>query len=719
LDVPTDHTSQYYIATTSSLAEQTPRTLKDGDAFALFDPYGDVLSAKRNPGGIFYRDTRYLSHFELRLDGDRPLLLNSIVSDDNVALVADLTNLDMLRNGNVVLCKDSLHIARTKFLWRGACYERILLRSYADHSVELAASFLFAADFLDLFEIRGAARRRHGEHSARVEAPDTVVLAMQGLDRIKRQTRLTFDRAPDRLERHSAVFQLAFEPFGRTTISVMASFDEELARPPTFFAGMRAARRARRAQLDDSTQIESSNTSFDEALSRARADLAMLVTETPEGAYPYAGVPWFSAPFGRDGIIAALEMLWLEPRLARGVLSYLAATQASEVDDAAEAEPGKILHERRLGEMANLGEVPFARYYGSIDSTPLFVLLAARYYSRTGDRPTIERLWPHIERALHWIDSYGDCDGDGYVEYARRNEKGLVNQGWKDSYDPIFHADGRLAAPPIALCEVQAYVHAAKCGAAMLARMLGQESRAVALEEAAADLYRRFNRDFWCEELGFYALALDGEKKPCRVRTSNAGHALFGGIVPDERVARLAEGLNGNEMFSGWGIRTVAISERRYNPMSYHNGSVWPHDNAVIAQGFQRYGLRRESARLLGALFGAASYFELKRLPELFCGFPRQRERGPTLYPVACSPQAWAAGTLFSLVQSCLGLEFELATRTIRFRKPQLPSFLSRITLRNLDLLGAQVDVSIRGQGADVALSILKRRGDVQVVTVV
>jgi glycogen debranching enzyme len=430
-------------------------------------------------------------------------------------------------------------------------------------------------------------------------------------------------------------------------------------------------------------------------------------------------VPGFSATFGRDGIIAALEMLWLEPRLARGVLSYLAATQASEVDDAAEAEPGKILHERRLGEMANLGEVPFARYYGSIDSTPLFVLLAARYYSRTGDRPTIERLWPHIERALHWIDSYGDCDGDGYVEYARRNEKGLVNQGWKDSYDPIFHADGRLAAPPIALCEVQAYVHAAKCGAAMLARMLGQESRAVALEEAAADLYRRFNRDFWCEELGFYALALDGEKKPCRVRTSNAGHALFGGIVPDERVARLAEGLNGNEMFSGWGIRTVAISERRYNPMSYHNGSVWPHDNAVIAQGFQRYGLRRESARLLGALFGAASYFELKRLPELFCGFPRQRERGPTLYPVACSPQAWAAGALFSLVQSCLGLEFELATRTIRFRKPQLPSFLSRITLRNLELLGAQVDVSIRGQGADVALSILKRRGDVQVVTVV
>jgi glycogen debranching enzyme len=719
LDLPTEHTSQYYIATTGSLAELTPRTLKDGDAFALFDPYGDILSAKRNPGGIFYRDTRYLSHFELRLDGDRPLLLNSIVSDDNTALIADLTNPDMLREGRVVLCKDSLHIARTTFLWRGACYERILFRSYADHPVALGASFLFAADFLDLFEVRGTKRARHGRHSAAVEGPATVVLASEGLDGVRRQTRLVFDRAPDRLEPHGAVFDLRLEALDRTTIIVMASFDEEIARPPTFFAGMRAARRSRRAQLAGSAQIESSSPSFDEALKRARADIAMLVTETQDGPYPYAGVPWFSAPFGRDGVIAALEMLWVEPRLAHGVLRYLAATQASAVDDAADAEPGKILHERRLGEMANLGEVPFARYYGSIDSTPLFVLLAARYYTRTGDRATIEHLWPNIERALRWIDDYGDVDGDGYVEYARRNENGLVNQGWKDSHDPIFHADGRLADPPIAVCEVQAYVHEAKRGAALLARMLGQESRAAALEEQARLLYERFNRDFWCEEMGFYALALDGDKQPCRVRSSNAGHALFGGIVPPERAARLAEGLNGPEMFSGWGIRTVATGERRYNPMSYHNGSVWPHDNAVIAQGFQRYGLRREAARLLGSLFGAASTIELKRLPELFCGFPRQRERGPTLYPVACSPQAWASGALFSLVESCLGLEFEIERRTICFRRPQLPSFLSRITLRNLELLGAQVDVTIRGQGADVALSILRRRGDVQVVTVV
>jgi glycogen debranching enzyme len=718
VDVPTDEASPYYISTTASLLEQNPRTLKHGDAFGVFDPYGDLPSTDRNPGGIFFRDMRYLSHFELRLGGDRPLLLNSIVSDDNTVLVADLTNPDFHRDGHIYLCKNGLHIARSKLLWRGACYERILVRSYADMVVDLTLSIQFAADFVDLFEVRGQQRERRGRRSAAVTSDTSVLLAYDGLDSVRRQTKLEFDPAPDALAHHSAEYQLHLAPLGRATIIVVASFDEDMARPPTFFSALRAARRGRREQEQGTALIETSSSLFDEAMRRATADLAMLVTETPEGAYPYAGVPWFSAPFGRDGLITALQMLWVQPGLARGVLRYLAATQATELDEAADAEPGKILHERRLGEMANLGEVPFSKYYGTIDATPLFIVLAARYHARTGDRATIEHLWPNIERALNWIDFYGDRDGDGFVEYARRNESGLVNQGWKDSHDAIFHADGSAASGPIALCEVQAYVYEAKRGAADLARMLGHEARADALEEQATQLFARFNRDFWCEDLGTYALALDGDKKPCRVRSSNAGQALFGGIVPTSRAATLAAGLFQPEMFSGWGVRTLATSEVRYNPMAYHNGSVWPHDNAMIAMGFLRHGLRRESARLLSALFAASSYMELRRLPELFCGFARQRDRGPTLYPVACNPQAWASATLFSLLQCSLGIEFNVAEREIAFRRPQLPAFLSRVTLRNLELAGSQVDVVIRGQGSDVALSVLRRRGEIQVVTV-
>jgi glycogen debranching enzyme len=398
-------------------------------------------------------------------------------------------------------------------------------------------------------------------------------------------------------------------------------------------------------------------------------------------------------------------------------LLHLAANQATTFDPASDAEPGKILHEVRCGEMAELREVPFRRYYGSIDSTPLFIILAGAYLERTRDVATLERLGPNIEAALSWLDNYGDRDGDGFVEYDRRSNEGLANQGWKDSRDSVFHADGALAKGPIALVEVQAYAFGAWRAAAAIARALGHPERAGAFDERAEALRVAFDAAFFDPALGTYVLALDGEKRPCRVRASNAGHALLTGLALPERAEAVVNTLMGPASFCGWGVRTVAATEARYNPMSYHNGSVWPHDNALIAAGFARYGFKREAARVFEGIFAASTYIDLRRLPELFCGFVRRRTLGPTFYPVACMPQAWAAAAPLFMLQSCLGLGFDLNQSHITFEGPVLPDFVGEVTLLNLDLDGATVDVALRRSRLQVVVDVLDRRGSVRVVT--
>ena len=684
----------------------------------MFDPRGNILAADGNPDGIYHRDTRFLSRLELRLNDAPLLLLSSNVQEDNVVLVVDLANPGLSRAGRIALRGELIHVNRRKYIWQNCCYERLLVHNFDVVPHDLTLSIGFAADFADLFEVRGQKRPRRGRLSIERRSDATVALRYLGLDRVERVTTLTFEPAPSRLDGAEATFELALGP-GEAMRSVLqiacteSGPDHDLGR--RFYSSLRMARRAMRDASGRAASFDSSNSQFNELARRSVADLYMLVTGTEYGPYPFAGIPWFSTAFGRDGIITALFALSIDPSIAKGVLNFLAATQAAEVDPERDAEPGKILHEMRDGEMARLGEVPFSRYYGSVDATPLFVMLMGEYFQRTGDLETVRALWPNVEAALRWCDTYGDPDGDGFVEYHRRNANGLVNQGWKDSQDAIFHENGRLAEGPIALCEVQGYVYAAKQHAAALAAVLGRPEAAVELARQARTLRDQFEDVFWCEELSTYALALDGAKDPCRVVASNAGHALLTGIAAPDRARRVAETLFGMACFSGWGVRTVAVSAARYNPMSYHNGSVWPHDNALIALGLARYGLKSEVLRIFKGLFEAAAYMDLRRLPELFCGFPWRKLNAPTLYPVACIPQAWASATVFALVQASLGLEFDRAAG-IRLDRPMLPDFLDELQLRGLRAGNGVADVRLRRYGDDVAVTVDRRRGEVPIV---
>jgi glycogen debranching enzyme len=707
--------SPFYIPMTGPAARPR-RALKHDDTFVVLDSHGDIGASAGGPDGLFNADTRYLARLELVLDGVQPLLLGSNLRDDNSALTVDLTNPDVYSNDRIVLQKDMLHIVRTVFLWRGTAYQRIGVQNHGETTASFDLTLLFDNDFADLFEVRGERRPRRGIGSSKLLGSADVALEYIGLDGSSRSTAVQFDPRPTRLATNAATYHLDLAPQQVAARFVSVACNKPAAlKPAPFFRGLLAHRREMRRSTAGATSIETSNNIFNEVLCQSMADLNMLMTETPQGRYPYAGIPWYSTTFGRDGLITALQMLWIDPRVAQGVLKRLAFYQAKTVDPLADAEPGKILHEMRGGEMAALREVPFAQYYGSVDATPLFVLLAGLYVERTGDDATLAELWPAIEAALRWIDGAGDPDQDGFVEYQRASEQGLANQGWKDSYDAIFHADGRLAEGYIALAEVQGYVFAGKHLAARCALRLGLVDKARKLEAEAQRLAERFEDAFWCEELGTYALALDGAKQPCRVRTSNAGQLLFTGIARHDRARMVAADLMRPHFFTGWGIRTVARGQARYNPMSYHDGSIWPHDNALIALGLARYGLKHSVEQVFKGLFDAASYMDLRRLPELFCGFQRERRRGPTLYPVACAPQAWASATPFTLLEAALGLEFDARRGEIRLRNPRLPAFLNEVFLRDLQLGPSSVDLRVRRHGDDVSLEVLRTRGQIQV----
>ena len=675
--------------------------LKEGDSFVVADGFGNIVG---QDDGLFRNDTRVLSCLQLTLGGKPPSLLSAAVSEDNVFFTSHMTNQPLPPLGGSSTPEGVIHIARSRFLWGKHLLERLAFVNYGSNASVLPLRIDFAADFRDMFEVRGQTRPARGRLLPPEIGDRSVLLRYEGLDGVLRTSGITFSAAPDRLSGDSAQFMITLPPSTEVELYIeVAALCPHVPSREHFRRAAAMARVAMRRRRRRGARLKTSGRIFNEWVDKSGADLALLTSDLDTGPYPYAGIPWFSTPFGRDAIITALQTLWLDPGLARGVLSFLAKNQAQEVSAFRDAAPGKIMHETRKGEMTARNELPFGQYYGGVDTTPLFVILAGAYADRTGDLDFVRQLWPALKAALSWMDGPGDDNGDGLLDYARAETTGLANQAWKDSEDSIFHADGSFPVGPVAVLEVQGYSFAARIAMAALARRMGSDGDAEAWEKSAETVRLAVEERFWMPEIGFYGIAVDGHGELCRVRASNVGHLLYVGLPAPERAVSVAEQLLTSSFNSGWGVRTLAQGEPRYNPMSYHNGSVWPHDTALAAAGLARYGRRDATVRLLNQTFETAVHFGM-RLPELFCGFARLPGEAPIAYPVACLPQAWAAGGVFMMLQACLGIYIDGWRGAIHVHNPALPHGIDHLHIRDLKVGGCSVDLAFHRVGSGVVV---------------
>jgi glycogen debranching enzyme len=721
--------------------------LKHENLFMLSSAHGDIRPDGRGLG-LYDSDTRVLSRLELSINGVPPVVLRAGPAAGYQATI-QLTNPDLFGDpvrptdaSEIVLRRQSLGIVRDRVI-AGGLHERITITNYTTEPERSVVALALDADFADVFELRGLVRPRRGERLANQvdEAGGRITFAYRGLDDVVRRTHVAFSTALrvlsgqgaspgvvtlelDETLAAGAALTITVEVWHDQGESVLGraqrpggDADGDLSEPPPRIDADRAVA-MHRAWRQSSAAVDTGHKLAERALERASADLRLLVNQDNESGelYVAAGVPWFSCLFGRDSIITSLQLMSIRPQVARNTLTLLARLQATEIDDWRDAQPGKILHELRTGELAACNEIPHTPYYGSVDATPLWLMLLDQYERWTADDELIAQLWPNALAALNWIDEYGDLDGDGFVEYRRLSDRGLGNQGWKDSADSIRNQDGTLATAPIALVEVQGYVYAARQGIARLARVRGDEKLAHEQEQAAERLRRSFEERFWMSDPGTYALALDGQKRQVDGIASNAGHALWCGIASPERAASVARVLTSGAMWSGWGIRTLSSESVGYNPIGYHLGTVWPHDNGICAAGFARYGLHQEARKVTGALLEATKHFREARLPELFCGFDRDYSPMPVPYPVACSPQAWAAGSLFHMVAATLGMQPDARNNTLEVRRPALPDWLSNLRLRNLRVGDALVDLAFARETESISVEVLRRTGDVDVL---
>ena len=681
----------------------THHVLKDGDSFLVANGFGDIEGGSQ---GLYRDDTRLLSRFRLRIGTTAPALLSAMVTRDNVFFVAHLTNRALPPLGDVAPAEGLVHLERRRLLCGERVFEFVGIRNYGSDELVLPLRFELGADFRDMFEVRGNVRPARGEQFPSRNDGHGVEFGYRGLDDVVRRSVVVFSRELVPLDAEGGVFELpsVLPPGGSDELYIEIGADTT----PTpsrrrFREAAATARRNMRRHQRRGAGLRSGASLFQQWLQRSRADLALLTSDLATGPYPYAGIPWFSTPFGRDAVITSLQTLWLNPGLARGVLTFLAAHQAHEQSAFLDSAPGKIMHETRKGEMSALHELPFGLYYGGVDTTPLFVLLAGAYAQRTGDLAFIDRLWGALKAATGWIERVCDANPYGFVDYQRGEDSGLANQGWKDSEDSVFHADGRFPRGPIALVEVQGYAFGALQAMADLAGRRGEHEAAAHWRNRADNLRAAVEDKFWMPDIGFYGIAVDGEGRLCRVRASNPGHLLYVGLPRPERARQVAAQLLTPAFDTGWGLRTLAEGEPRFNPMSYHNGSVWPHDSALCAAGIARAGSRADAARLLRDAFEAAVHFDM-RVPELFCGFSHLHSPAPVAYPVACLPQAWAAGSVFMLLQACLGVTIDGWNGDIHVDQPRLPAGVEEVRLQGLAVGDSTVDLVFKRFGEQVGV---------------
>lgn len=704
------------------VVEPATEVLKEGGIFLISLPDGSVLDGGNGNLGLYYNDTRYLSHLEFLVAGQRPVFLSSSIRDSHFAQI-ELTNpVFNLPDGTMVPAQ-TIHLRQLRLI-KGAFFQRLRLINFNPFPVKLMLRFNLAADFRDIFEVRGSQRRRRGELLPVEVRRQGLVLAYRGLDNLIRTTRITFEPVPTSITGHhdraEVSFELTLPPQKKIYLHLKIELDAGNTTPGNKISDLFSAATIEQAAAyhqwqRESTRVWTDNSFINAMFQTAVTDLKALQIDYPgEGGIIAAGIPWYTAPFGRDSLITSWQTLILNPALARQTLRFLARYQGKGVDRWREERPGKILHELRRGEMTGCGEVPHSPYYGSIDATLWFIILLAGTYKWTRDDDLLQELADPLRNCLHWCLRYGDLDGDGYLEYLRESPAGLTNQGWKDSWDAVVDREGRLPVGPIALVEVQAYYYLALTEAAHLLSLLGDKPTAAGLKKRAQRLKARFNQDFWLEEEGYLIFALDGEKRPLTTLVSNGGQALFTGILPPERARRVARRLMAADFYSGWGIRTMSKREKAYNPMSYHNGSVWPHDNAIIAAGLRRYQCLDELSRLAAGLFAASPHFNYRRWPELFCGFTRRGLSGPVRYPVACDPQAWAVGSLFSFLHHLLGLE--LRKQSLFISRPLLLPGTRRVEIRNLAVAGSRLDLAFEEKDGRVMANLLKKEGNLKVI---
>ncbi|MCP3761688.1 amylo-alpha-1,6-glucosidase [Domibacillus sp. A3M-37] len=683
----------------------TYRVLKENDLFLLTDEKGDITSNHPYELGLYTKDTRMLSQLELKINGEEPIALHSSGAE-NVRSVILLTNPHQEQNGDLILWRESIELKRERFIANGVLYEMITVASFFPKEVSFEISLHLDADFTDMFIARGFQYGEIGSARPAELTDEALEFHYDGADNIKRRTRVQWNEAPSKATKDSLHYDITLEHGHSRTITLMIQplIGEENFAPvdrQTAWNELKASHESWNKALP---KFETGMPAFNELIQRGTADLRVLMTDVGFGRFPVAGLPWFGVPFGRDSIIAALQLLPFASDVAKGTLRTMAHYQGTKNDPWRDEQPGKIMHEIRYGELANTNQVPFTPYYGTVDATPLFLMLLVEYVKWTGDQELFKELSPNVEAALQWIDQYGDRDGDGFVEYHQESEKGIANQGWKDSGDSIVHRNGDYAASPIALSEVQGYIYQAKTGLAELFEQNRETEKAKQLREQAQQLKEAYNEAFWMDDAGYYAIALDADKKQVGTITSNPGHTLWSGLVEGDRLDQVSKTLTSSLLFSGYGIRTMAEGEAGYNPMSYHDGSVWPHDNSMILFGLSKMRQPEAITKVIGGLIEASKHFEYSRLPELFCGY--SKEMGPAVkYPVACSPQAWAAGTPLVFIQSLLGLFPDVPNKQISLHPLLLPG-MDYLHVNDMQIGEGKLSVSIYRKNGVIKVEI-------------